>query len=694
MEVLIKAYEKPVKEGNFNYSNIDSCFKANTSYFTKDGKPCMLISGEMHYARLPKNRWKSTLLKMQALGVNVVSSYVFWNYHEEIKGQFDFTGNRDIKEFLRLCKQVKMPCILRIGPWCHAEVVYGGLPKRIQKMPAKRTNNKKYLQEVREYWMGLYNEVSKYLDGETVIGIQIDNEYYGKAEHLITLKNLAIEIGYKVPFFTMTAWPTLKANSELLPLFGGYPDAPWEFGKTALKPNNRFAIWSDKATSEIGADLSETAKEKEGEFDYIPYSTCEIGPGNQVTQHRRPILEGNACYGVGFAKFASGTALQGYYMFCGGNNPNDRLMQESRETKYPNNYPIIDYDFQAPISRYGVVRKHGKMLKLMHYFATNFDSEVCTYQAFFPKWNSKNPKDISFLKCSVRVSNNSGYFFAGSYDRSIQFQDFKDVKVTIKTKNEDVLLPRIDVKADSMFFYPFNLLVDNTKFNYILAQPIARVKEAGITVCYLKKIDGIEPSCCVDGKIYPLEIGKNGNIIEGIKLVVLEEKDALNLYLFNNSVYFLDGSVYKENNTIYVENITDEDVVNEIEFTSSNKVKLPYNKYLYSNGKRAYYTLKLPKNILENRFDVRLEFDFEGLNLQVFSGKTLINDYFNIDKKFVMHLKDYQKYLKDNSTLIVKVAPKTKYGVSNVYEECGLELGCNKLKLNSAKVVEIKQFNI
>lgn len=66
---------------------------------------------------------------------------------------------------------------------------------------------------------------------------------------------------------------------------------------------------------------------------------------------------------------------------------------------------------------------------------------------------------------------------------------------------------------------------------------------------------------------------------------------------------------------------------------------------MYSTGRRSYYELKLPNDILENRFDVKLEFDFDGLNLQVFSGNTLINDYFNTDRKFVMYLRDYKKYI-------------------------------------------------
>lgn len=93
----------------------------------------------------------------------------------------------------------------------------------------------------------------------------------------------------------------------------------------------------------------------------------------------------------------------------------------------------------------------------------------------------------------------------------------------------------------------------------------------------------------------------------------------------------------------------------------------------------------------ENYFDIKLEFDFEGLNLQVFSDKTLINDYFNIDKKFVMYLRDYKEYIEKNREFIIKTVPKTKFGISNVYNEISIPLNSDKLTLKSARLIELKE---
>lgn len=689
MKITINAKPKEIKKGSFNYSNIESEYGCNTLYFTKNGKPYSIIAGELHFARLPKERWKETLLKMRECGINTVSTYVFWNYHEKIKGQFDFSKNKDIAGFLSLCKDIDMPCILRIGPWCHGEVVRGGFPKRINKMIKKRTNAPEYLAEVKEYWQGLYKEVAPYLDGKTVIGIQLENEYTGSTEHIRTLRKIAEEIGFKTPFFTMTAWPSAKPDNDFLPTMGGYPDAPWTIGKTALKPKNRFAITPGKTEDEIGGDLFKSKKAESGVFDYVPYASCETGPGNQVTQHRRPFISEKDGYGVSFAKFASGMNWIGYYMFCGGANPNDRLLQESKLTGYPNDYPIIDYDFQAPISRYGTCRAHGDRLRLMHLFISDFDTEISTKQAYFPKWNSTDPMDISFLKCSVRADNDgSGYFFAGAYEKGLKYKDFKDVQVDFSIQGKTINLPSIDVKAGAMFFYPFNIQLGSVQFDYILAQPVAKTQKDGKTVCYFAQCEGITPKCSINGKVQALALDEE-NVIDDVTIYVISYEKAKRFHFIDGKPYFLDGTVYYDNGSIYQEQISDTDLKNDIIFSKTEKQKLPYNYFLYSTGKREYYKIILPKDILKDNFDVRLEFDFDGLNLQVFSGNQIINDYFNTDRKFIMNLRDYKEYIEKDSTLIIRTAPKTKFGISNVYNEIDLPLNSNYLSLKCAKVVKL-----
>lgn len=692
MEIYISGSPRRVTAGDFHYGNIESRYGVNTQYFTRDGEPYMVIAGEMHFSRTPHARWRETILKMRDCGINTVATYVFWNYHEENKGIFDFSGNKDIAAFLRICREVDMPCLLRIGPWCHGEVIRGGFPKRIQKMLKKRCDDPKYLSEVREYWSGLYKEVAPFMDGKTVIGIQLENEYTGSTEHIRTLRKIAEEIGFKTPFFTMTAWPSGYPDRDFLPMMGGYPDGPWNMGKKALKPNNRFAITPAKTENEIGADLHKNNQTSHHVYDDVPYAACETGPGNQVTQHRRPYISEKDGYGVGFAKFASGMNWLGYYMFCGGQNPHDRLMQENRLTGYPNNYPIVDYDFQAPISRYGVCRAHGDRLRLLHLFIQTFDPHVCTKQAYFPKWPSADPYDTSFLKCSVRADENaSGYFFAGAYEKGLTYPSFEQVNVHLDINGHTLDLPEIRVQSGAMFFYPFNMQLGNVLFDYILAQPIAKQMREKETVCWFAACEGVKPGFQTNGKRFDLDFSESGTKIGSVRLIVIPYEKAKTFHFINGKPYFLHGTVYTDGERILEECLSEEDCKAQFTLQKCEKMELPYNYFLYSTGRRGYYKLHVPSELVNASHDIRLEFAFDGLNLQVFSGRALINDYFNIDRKFVMHLRDYKKYLQADPVLVIRTAPKTKFGISNVYNEVAVPLYSNHLALTSARPVLVKQ---
>ena len=241
-----------------------------------------------------------------------------------------------------------------------------------------------------------------------------------------------------------------------------------------------------------------------------------------------------------------------------------------------------------------------------------------------------------------------------------------------------------------MFFYPFNIQLGSMQFDYILAQPVAKTQKDGKTVCYFAQCEGIEPKCSINGKVQALALDEK-NIIDDVTIYVISYEEAKRFHFIDGKPYFLDGTVYCDNGKILCEQVSDIDLKNEITLTQTSKRKLPYNHYLLSTGKRCYYELKLPENILKERKDVVLGFDFDGLNLQVFSGNQIINDYFNIDRKFIMNLRDYKEYIEKDFTLIIRTATKTKFGVSNVYNEIEIPLYSNALSLKSAKVIKTEE---
>src|SRR4026208_1167890 len=101
---------------------------AGKSQFLLDGAEIQILSGEMHYARVPPEYWRDRMLKARAMGLNTISTYVFWNFHEPVEGTFDFTGQRDIAAYIRAAQEVGLHVILRPGPYVCAEWDLGGYP--------------------------------------------------------------------------------------------------------------------------------------------------------------------------------------------------------------------------------------------------------------------------------------------------------------------------------------------------------------------------------------------------------------------------------------------------------------------------------------------------------------------------------------------------------------------------------------
>lgn len=96
-----------------------------------DGKPEILISGEVHYYRLKREEWQDRLTKLKAAGMNAVASYIPWLCHEEEEGVFDFgreRDNLDVEAFIELCRENGLYFIGRPGPFIMAEMKNEGIP--------------------------------------------------------------------------------------------------------------------------------------------------------------------------------------------------------------------------------------------------------------------------------------------------------------------------------------------------------------------------------------------------------------------------------------------------------------------------------------------------------------------------------------------------------------------------------------
>ena len=124
-DVNQSSYSQGEKDSVLSSQNIPSITWDKRS-LRMDNRPILPVMGEMHYARVPEKDWRREIQKMKAGGVTIMATYVFWNHHEdEVEGQWDWSGNRNLRRFVEICAEEQMPIVLRVGPFCHGEVYQG-----------------------------------------------------------------------------------------------------------------------------------------------------------------------------------------------------------------------------------------------------------------------------------------------------------------------------------------------------------------------------------------------------------------------------------------------------------------------------------------------------------------------------------------------------------------------------------------
>ncbi len=239
-------------------------FTVQGKQFLFDGKPYQIISGEMHYTRVPREYWTDRFRKARAMGLNTITTYVFWNAHEKKPGVYDFTGQNDIAEYIREAQSNGLNVILRPGPYVCAEWELGGYPSWLLKDRSLilRSNDPKYNTAVKKWFARLAQEVTPLLlkNGGPIIAVQVENEYgaFGDdKDYLEDVKNQLIAAGLGDSLLFTSNQPNDLAKGSLpeLPtvINFGTGDAKQSFAKLdQLRPDGPrmtgeyWAGWFDK----------------------------------------------------------------------------------------------------------------------------------------------------------------------------------------------------------------------------------------------------------------------------------------------------------------------------------------------------------------------------------------------------------------------------------------------------------------
>ena len=193
-------------------------FEIKDGDFYLNGKATPIYSGEMHYSRIPHEYWRHRLQMMKGMGLNTVATYVCWNWHETEPGKWDFEGDKNLAEYIKIAGEEDMMVILRPGPYVCAEWEFGGYPWWLQNIEGMeiRRDNEQFLKHTKLYIERLFKEVGhlQCTNGGPIIMVQCENEFGSYVsqrkdipleEHRAynaKIKQQLADAGFNVPLFT------------------------------------------------------------------------------------------------------------------------------------------------------------------------------------------------------------------------------------------------------------------------------------------------------------------------------------------------------------------------------------------------------------------------------------------------------------------------------------------------------------
>ena len=614
-----------------------------------DGRRVVPVMGEIHYSRLPENEWEAAVKNMKAGGVTMIATYTFWNHVEELEDQWDWSGRRNLRRFLEICKQEQMPVILRLGPFCHSEVRNGGIPDWFFTKGIKsRSEDPRFLALVEKLYRQIFTQVQglQWNDGGPVVACQFDNAYRGKGSYLMALKRIAQRIGFDLPFYTRTGWPELATPvpfGEMLPLYGDYADGFWErsIAPTAGNYYQAFFFKPSRDNQNIATEQIQYDGQFAGKEDKTyPYFTCELGGGMMTSYHRRVFMYPNDAYAMAVVKLGSGSNLLGYYMYHGGTNPEGRCSylnetQRTVATNY-NDLPVKTYDFQAPLGEFGQANPVFFRLRPLHRFMHDFQETLAPMEPHFPNTAQARKGDDSYLRWSYRSNGHSAFVFFNNYERLQHLTAKKGVQFHVG----DMTFPShpMTIPADAIGIFPVGV----AGIHYATAQLVA--SENG-KIC-LMQVKGIPVEIAFeDGKFIrnAMPKGMEKPIYKYYFLLSTEEAEQMS----EKVIPFLHTAMEK----VSFKRIREAGPLRTITIGVNKVAEEPSDSDFHH---AAVYTISLPDSLSS---DALLDINYHGDCARLYANGKLIDDNFYNGRHFQYGL---WRLPKGTRTLELRILPMQK----------------------------------
>lgn len=482
-------------------------FEANSRFLSLDGKPWMPVMGEIHYARVPRAKWRDALRSMRANGISIVATYCFWLYHEERQNEFDWNDNLDLRAFVQLCQEEGLKVWIRIGPWAHGEARDGGFPKWLFNVSKPRTLDPAYFAEVRKWYAALAGQLKGlyFKDGGPIVGCQLDNEFghvggEGGDPYILECKKLAREMGIDTPFYSVTGWGNAWVpRDEVLPFQAAYVDGTWIAGNKQSKPPVEHTLMDltklarDNTT---GVDFgSGRVTQAELRYDPLryPFLTAELGGGMELGPNKRVVITGLDTEANTLLRLGEGAALIGYYMFHGGAQ---RQGKDGDWLGEPG-WSQVSYDYQAPMGQYGKRNPAYAHVKRLHLFIADWGSQLAEMVTSLP---SPNPKTTDRrLRVALRSKGDAGFLFFSNHQRYVDMPVQEDVRFRVDLPNRKIETPPLTIPKSTIGIFPVGLPVADATLEFASAQPLMKLRGTGVQRWVFFAPNGIPPSFRLSG---------------------------------------------------------------------------------------------------------------------------------------------------------------------------------------------------
>lgn len=350
-------------------------------YFTRDyfvyaDKPAFIFGGDLNYTRCPSFNWRDRMLKMRAAGLNTVTVYATWAFHESAEGEWDFSGDHDLGHYCDIAHELGLGVILRMGPFIHAEHRNGGLPQWvIDKLRERaRTNDPEYLR-IAGIWYEKLLEIALprlFCNGGPIIMLQAENELGSagskgddiprgssdpdeNAKHIMYFLGILQKHGVDVPILDINVFPG-RENIEYLITAGGMYIVNCFGCEGEFQPID-LSNWENHDKPLITIETIGGMFPRF--FDWPYYSN--------TNSYQGPLVKPEYIETITYQHLAEGYNGINYYVFADGqhtDNGGERMI------------PTKDMNFQAPITVTGSLRESYRSVKRIGWFLRSFEQEV------------------------------------------------------------------------------------------------------------------------------------------------------------------------------------------------------------------------------------------------------------------------------------------------------------------------------